>query len=118
MLASWPCFWRSTKVMKMQVTEVDIAFAKQRDGLVAFASVVLDDQVFLSGISIHQKLVGSGYRLTYPTRKVGEVQFNVFHPIRKPIGLAIERAIFDKLKNVASKHDAGHDRFDVGPAAV
>jgi hypothetical protein len=34
--------------MKMQVTEVDIAFAKPRDGLVAFASVVLDDQVFLS----------------------------------------------------------------------
>jgi hypothetical protein len=64
--------------MKMQVPEVDIAFAKPRDGLVAFASVVLDDEVFLSGIAIHQKLVGSGYRLTYPTRKVGETQFSLF----------------------------------------
>ena len=96
----------------MRVTEVDIAFVKPKDGLVAFASVVLDDQVFLGGIAIHQKLVGSGYRLTYPTRKVGETQFSLFHPIRKPIGLTIERAVFEKLKDVMSKRNAGHDRSD------
>src|SRR5947208_2317485 len=38
-------------------------------GLIAFASAVLDDQLFLSGIAIRSKLVGSGYRVTYPTRK-------------------------------------------------
>ena len=102
----------------MQVTEVDIAFVKPREGLIAFASVVLDDQIYLSGIAIHRKLVGSGYRLTYPTRKVGEAQFSVFHPIRKPIGLAIEEAIFAKLKDVLSKHDAGHDRLDARPASI
>jgi DNA-binding cell septation regulator SpoVG len=102
----------------MHVTEVDIAFVKPKDGLVAFASVVLDDQIFLSGIAIHQKLVGSGYRLTYPNRKVGDAQFSLFHPIRKPIGHAIEQAIFKKLKDVMSRHDAGHDRLDVGPASV
>jgi DNA-binding cell septation regulator SpoVG len=108
----------TNKVAKMQVTEVDITFVKPKDGLVAFASVVLDDQIFLSGIAIHQKLVGSGYRLTYPTRRVGEAQFSLFHPIRKPVGLAIEQAIFDKLKDVMSKRDVGHDRFDVRPASV
>jgi stage V sporulation protein G len=102
----------------MHVTEVDITFVKPKDGLVAFASVVLDDQIFLSGIAIHQKLVGSGHRLTYPTRKVGDAQFSIFHPIRKPIGFAIEQAIFEKLKNVMSRRDAGHDRFDAGPASV
>jgi len=40
----------------MQVTEVDIAFVKPKDGLIAFASVVLDDQLYLSGIAIHSKL--------------------------------------------------------------
>jgi stage V sporulation protein G len=97
---------------------VGIAFVKPKDGLVAFASVVLDDQVFLGGIAIHQKLVGSGYRLTYPTRKVGETQFSLFHPIRRPIGLAIELAVFEKLKNVMSKRNAGHDRSDAGPASI
>jgi DNA-binding cell septation regulator SpoVG len=108
----------TAKVMTMQVTEVDIAFVKPKDGLIAFASVVLDDQLFLSGVAIHRKLVGSGYRLTYPTRKVGDAQFSLFHPIRKPIGFAIEQAIVDKLKNVLSKCDVGHDRIDAGPAAI
>ena len=102
----------------MRVTEVDIAFVKPKDGLIAFASVVLDDELYLSGIAIHSRLVGSGYRLTYPTRKVGETQFSLFHPIRKPVGLAIEQAIFGKLKNVMSKRDAGHSRIDAGPASL
>ena len=102
----------------MQVTEVDIAFVKPKDGLIAFASVVLDDELYLSGIAIHSKLVGSGFRLTYPTRKVGETQFSLFHPIRKPIGLAIEQAIAEKLKNVMSKRDAGHSRIDAGLSAI
>ncbi len=102
----------------MQVTEVDIAFVKPKDGLIAFASVVLDDQIYLSGIAVHRKLVGLGYRLTYPTRRVGDGQLSVFHPIRKPIGLAIEAAIFAKLKDVLSRHDAGHDRANARPASV
>src|SRR5215472_16444922 len=100
--------------MNMQVTEVDIAFVKPKDGVIAFASVVLDDQLYLSGIAVHSKLVGSGYRLTYPTRNVGEAQFTMFHPIRKPVGLEIEHAIIEKLKNVLSKRDAGHYRTDAG----
>ena len=102
----------------MRVTEVDIAFVKPKDGLIAFASIVLDDELYLSGIAIHSRPVGSGYRLTYPTRKVGETQFSLFHPIRKPIGLAIEQAIAEKLKNVVSKRDAGHGRIDAGPASL
>jgi DNA-binding cell septation regulator SpoVG len=109
---------RPKEVMTMRVTEVDIAFVKPKDGLIAFASVVLDDELYLSGIAIHSRLVGSGYRLTYPTRKVGETQFSLFHPIRKPVGLAIEQAIFGKLKNVMSKRDAGYSRIDAGLSAI
>src|SRR5262249_32220336 len=106
------------EVMRMRVTEVDIAFVKPKNGLIAFASVVLDDQLYLSGIAVHSKLAGSGYRLTYPTRRVGETQFSLFHPIRRPVGLAIEHAIPEKLKNVLSKLDAGHSRIDAGPASI
>jgi DNA-binding cell septation regulator SpoVG len=56
--------------------------------------------------------------LTYPTRKVEETQFSIFHPIRKPIGPAIEQAVFEKLNDVMSKRDAGHDRINAGPASV
>ena len=57
----------------MQVTEVDVAFVKPKDGLIALATVVLDDQLYLSGIEIHSKLVGSGYRLIYPTRRLARL---------------------------------------------
>jgi DNA-binding cell septation regulator SpoVG len=117
------CWPRSTdrtlkEVVTMQVTEVDIVLVKPKDGLIAFASVVLDDQLYLSGIAVHSKLVGSDYRLTYPTRKIGDTQFSLFHPIRKPFGLAIERAIVEKLKNVMSKRDVGHGRIDAGQPAL
>ena len=92
----------------MKVTEVDIAFVKPKNGLVAFASIVLDDQLYLGSIGVHQKLCGTGYRLTYPTRKQSEAQFQVFHPIRKALGLAIEQAVFAKLNDVLNKHDDRH----------
>jgi DNA-binding cell septation regulator SpoVG len=92
----------------MVVTEVDIAFVKHKDGLIGFASVVLDDQLYLGSIGIHSKLNGSGYRLTYPTRKLSSGQTHLFHPIRKQLSAAIEQAVFQKLKDVMSKADAGH----------
>jgi hypothetical protein len=42
----------NTENYRMQITEMDIAFVKPKDGLIAFASVALDDQLFLSGIAI------------------------------------------------------------------
>lgn len=102
----------------MQVTEVDIAFIKPRNGLIAFASVVLDDALYLGSIGVHRKLDGSGYRLTYPTRKIGDKSASVFHPIRRPLSAVIEQAVFQKLKNVASKVDAGHDCAHAEPDGV
>jgi DNA-binding cell septation regulator SpoVG len=100
----------------MEVTEVDVSFVKPNNGLVAFASVVLDDQLYLTGIAVHRKLDGSGYRLTYPTRKVGDTQFQLYHPIRKAVGAAIERAVIGKLNDVVKAKHAGHDCADPGPA--
>jgi stage V sporulation protein G len=93
----------------MQVTEVNIELIKPKDGLIAFASVVVDDRIYLGSIGIHRKLNGDGYRLTYPTRKVGDMQFNVFHPIRKDVGAAIACAVLNRLNDVLRK--SPHDRF-------
>ncbi len=93
----------------MQVTEVRIAFIKPRDGMIGFASVVLDDVLYLGSIGIHRKLDGSGFRLTFPTRRAGDGQAHVFHPIRKDLSKRLEAAIFSKLKDVMSRADAGHD---------
>ena len=100
----------------MRVTEVNITFIKPKDSLIGFASVVLDDAIYLSSIGIHMRLDGGGYRLTFPSKKSGQQQFQIFHPIRKDVGAAIERAIFDKLKDVMNH--ARYDRAIPEPTAI
>lgn len=81
------------------VTEVTIIPIKPKDGLVALASCVVDNKVYLGSIGVYTKLKG-GYRLTYPTKKAGENSINIYHPITKEAGDAIERAIiveYEKL---------------------
>jgi len=47
----------------MNITEVNITPIKPKDGLVAFASVVLDNSVYLSSIAVYARLDGNGYRV-------------------------------------------------------
>ncbi len=87
----------------MIISNIDINLVPARSGLIAFASLVLNDAVYVSGIAIHEKLDQTGYRLTYPTRKSGGQIFNIYHPINKQASKAIEDAIFQKLKDVLNK---------------
>lgn len=94
--------------MKSLITEVQIVPVKPNNGLIAFASFVLDGKLYLSSIGIHKKLDGSGYRLTYPTKKAG---LNIFHPISKELGQEIKEAILNKLKEVMEGSNDRHSNF-------
>lgn len=94
----------------MKITEVNISLIKPKDGLIGFASLVVNDSLFLGNIGVHRKLNNTGYRLTYPTKKAGLRDMAVFHPISREAGKAIEAAIFNKLNDVMNRlDDAGHD---------
>lgn len=86
--------------MKIKISEVKISIIKNKDGLIGFASLVINDQLYLSSIGIHKKLSDSGYRLTYPNKYVGDTPLNIFHPINREMSQAIEEAIFNKLSEV------------------
>ena len=85
--------------MSLLITEVNVAPIKPQNGLVAFASVVLDDSVYLSSIAVYTRPDGS-YRLLYPTKKLGERILNVFHPISREASKQIEAAIFKRCYEV------------------
>lgn len=87
----------------MKISEVKVSILTPKDGLIAFASVVLDGGFYVGGIAIHEKLDGTGYRLTYPTRKAANQTFNICHPIAHEVSKAIEQAIFQELKNVKNQ---------------
>ncbi len=84
----------------MKITEVQIQIIKPQDGLIAFASVIADNCLFLGSVGVYTRLNGSGYRITYPTKKVGDRDMHIFHPINKETSKAIEEAIISKVKEV------------------
>jgi stage V sporulation protein G len=91
------------------VTEVQIMPVKPASGLVAFASVVIDNKLYLGSIAVYKRL-DVGYRITYPTKKLGERQLNIYHPINKKLGLQIELAITAKCDELFQGSDEYHDR--------
>ncbi|MDP3883058.1 MAG: septation protein SpoVG family protein [Candidatus Staskawiczbacteria bacterium] len=84
----------------MKITDVQITPIKPRDGLVAFANVVIDDSIHMGFIGVHTKLDGSGYRITYPTKKAGVKGLNIFYPLNKETSKLIEEAILFKANQI------------------
>lgn len=84
----------------MKITEIQIIPIKANNGLVAFGSLVLDDSFYLGSIGIHKKRDGSGYRITYPTKLIGNKSLNIYHPINKETSKQIEKALISKTKEI------------------
>lgn len=82
-----------------KISEVQIIPIKPKDGLVGFASLVFDG-LFISSIGIYKKLNDDGFRLLYPTKKVGMKNINLFHPINKETGNQIETEILKKAEEI------------------
>lgn len=90
---------------KVFVSEVKIEIVKPSNGLIGFASIVIDNAIFLGSIAVYKKLNAEGYRILYPKKGA----FDIFHPITKEASNLIEEAIFNKLEDVMSKV---YDRYD------
>lgn len=88
----------------MKISEIQITPIKPVNGLVAFASCLIDDCLYLGSIGILTRLNG-GYRLTYPTKTVGNKQINIFHPINQESGKLIEKELIKVYEEVMKKHD-------------
>ena len=80
--------------MIYDISQVRIAPVSPVNGLMAFGSLVINGYLRLNSIAIHRKLDGSGYRLTYPTKRAGNEDRTIFHPITPELSKAIERALF------------------------
>jgi DNA-binding cell septation regulator SpoVG len=99
----------------MNVSEVNIAPVKPTNGLVAFASCIVDGQLYLGSLGVHQRLDGTGYRITYPTKKIGTRHLNYFHPISREAGRAIEEAVIAKCIELFERSDEPDDRHRKAP---
>lgn len=85
--------------MKHRITEVQIIPIKPANGLVGFASFIVDETLYLGSIGIFTRPTG-GYRLVYPTKKIGTQDINIFYPISKQFGQEVESLISQKFEEV------------------
>lgn len=95
----------------MKVAEVQIVPIKPADGLIAFASCVINDQLYIGSIGVHKRLDGLGYRLTYPTKMVGSRKVNFFHPVTKEAGTAIEMVVSEACNELFERSSENHGRY-------
>jgi len=96
--------------MKPKISEIQIIPIKPQNGLVAFASFVLDNNLYLGSIGIMTRPQG-GYRLTYPTKRVGIKDLNIFYPINKTFAETIEKEVLAELEKVMNENDR-HSGFN------
>lgn len=99
----------------MVISEVNLTPTKPSNGLIAIASVVIDDNIYLNSIAVYTKLDGS-YRLLYPTKYVGNKSVGYFYPINRQTSSLIENAIFKKCSELFQ--GSSDDRYSKDNSAI
>ncbi len=87
--------------MNVRITDVQIIPVKPKDGLLAFANIIYENNLFLGSIGIYTR-PGGGYRLTYPKKGAGD-QFDAFHPINRSTAEEIDDAVIEKYEEVTQE---------------
>ena len=101
---------------ELAVSEIQIIPIKPKDGLVAFASCVINNQLYLGNIAIYTSPSSlDGFRLVYPSRAVNGTQLSIVHPIAKEAGLIIQKQIVERyiklMENLTKGEENGQPRY-------
>lgn len=83
------------------ISKIQVKTIKPKGGLVGFASFVLYESLYCSCVAIYTRHHG-GFRLVYPTKRSGDRDMDVFHPISEELGNIIEEDVLLKYYEVKS----------------
>jgi len=83
---------------ELVVSEIQIIPVKPKDGLVSFASCVINNQLYLGNLAIYSSPSSpDGFRLVYPSRALNNgKQIKIAYPINKETGFAIQKQIVEQ----------------------
>ncbi len=92
------------------VEEIEIFPVKPHGGLIAFASCILNGQLYLGNIGIHTRPDGSGYRLVFPVKVLPNgKEIHCFHPLTRDAGDLFLQEIIRKFEELAHRAERGED---------
>ena len=87
---------------KSVISEIQIVPIKPHEGLIAFASFVLNSQFYIGNVAVYTRLNSEGYRLVYPSKRLPKngKEVQCFHPINRIAAEEIEEAVINKLSEL------------------
>lgn len=90
---------------EFEISEIQVIPIKPKEGLVAFASCIINSSLYIGNIAIYgSPSTQSGFRLVYPAKILPNgKEINCVHPINKEVGELISKAIIKKFREVISK---------------
>lgn len=91
-------------MMEIKLSEIQIMPVKPCNGLLAFATFVLNESFFIGDIAIYSRLNSEGYRLVYPIKVLHNgLKVNCFHPINKQVAQTIEMQVVSAYQSLIKK---------------
>jgi stage V sporulation protein G len=89
----------------ISISEIQIVPVKPNNGLVAFASCVVNNSLYIGNIAIYTSpLSRNGFRLVYPAKVLPNgKEINCVHPINRETGAAITAAVINKYERLLMK---------------
>jgi len=89
---------------EVSITDIQIAPTLPNDGLVAFASFVINEAVYVGNVAIYTAPAKPmGFRLVYPAKKLGNgKKMSSAHPITRSVGDIIEKIVISKYRELMS----------------
>lgn len=92
------------RMMELEISEIQIIPVKPREGLVAFASCIINNALYIGNIAVYTSPLTPGdFRLVYPVKVLRNgKEVHCVHPICKETGEAIRKAIVNKFNEIMS----------------
>ena len=88
----------------MKISEIQLTMIKPQGSLVGFASAVINDQIYVGCIAIHNDLLNESFRCVYPTKRFKDGnELPIYHPINKQAGEALQTAIITEWENLIKR---------------
>lgn len=89
----------------LKISEIQIIPVKPKDGLIAFASCVINNALYIGNIAVYTRpSTQAGFRLVYPVKILPNgKEIHCVHPINKEAGELLSKAIIEKYKEILLK---------------
>ncbi len=91
------------------ISEIQIIPVRPKEGLVAFASFVINNQFYIGNIAIYTSPASpDGLRLVYPTRVLGNGKnVAIVFPVNQATGFSVQGSIVERYLRLVEKLSKG-----------